>query len=422
MTTGHTMSDDELIDSLLDRWEEACDRGDLLSPESLAADRPDLMPELAQRIKSLLAGRSLEQILGGGREGSGREPGPPWLIRGRYQLEQLLGRGSEGAVWLARDMLIGREVAVKLPLLDCDALLEEARLVASLRHPNILKVLDAGHDDNGKAFVVTELMRGRTLADRIRDRESCRVPVSQSLAWIRQIAGALHAVHLAGRAHRDVKSINILLDENDDAVLADFGIAVPVASQTPGSSLGTPAYKSPEQVAGKPLDARSDVYSLGLVAHEILTGRLPFTNLDDPAAIEREIKAGVDQLVSRGIPARLRPVIRKAVATRPADRHESAPQFARELEQAWRGSVVRRWGAATALGMVALILLLGWRLREEKRRSDEAVSRQTEEAMKELGAGMRIHDESQRKVQDVIGLGRKLIEETRKNSRRREGE
>ena len=363
-----TKPDDELLYDLLDRWEEAHDHGTPLDPAELCREQPHLVPELARRIRNLLRVKPLEP--------GARAAGPPAdLLNGRYRIERQIGGGTEGDVWLAHDTLIRRDVAVKLPKGDSDDLLDEARLIASLQHPNILKVLDVGHDALGTVFVVTELMPGRTLAEQLRDAHGGRVPVSRAIAWTRQIASALDAVHVAGRAHRDVKPVNILLDDRGNAVLADFGIAIDVASQEPGGSTGTLAYKSPELLAGHPLDARSDVYSLALVAHEMLAGCLPFTNLDDTSTIEREIASGLDMRVSKRMPGRLRPVVTQGLSLHPNRRHESAPDFARDLEQAWRRSTLGRWLAVAALIVIASLAILGWRARLDGRRAENEARR-----------------------------------------------
>ena len=363
-----TKPDDELLYDLLDRWEEAHDHGTPLDPAELCREQPHLVPELARRIRNLLRVKPLEP--------GARAAGPPAdLLNGRYRIERQIGGGTEGDVWLAHDTLIRRDVAVKLPKGDSDDLLDEARLIASLQHPNILKVLDVGHDALGTVFVVTELMPGRTLAEQLRDAHGGRVPVSRAIAWTRQIASALDAVHVAGRAHRDVKPVNILLDDRGNAVLADFGIAIDVASQEPGGSTGTLAYKSPELLAGHPLDARSDVYSLALVAHEMLAGCLPFTDLDDTSTIEREIASGLDMRVSKRMPGRLRPVVTQGLSLHPNRRHESAPDFARDLEQAWRRSTLGRWLAVAALVVIASLAILGWRARLDGRRAENEARR-----------------------------------------------
>lgn len=403
-----TAEDETVLNDLLDRWEEARARGEQPDPAELCRERPDLLGEFVDRVGALLWCEVLEE-------------GPPEVedetvpdvLDGRYRVRGRLGKGNQGDVWRAYDPLIQREVAVKMPRVNGEHVLAEARMIASLQHSNIIKVLDAGHDPCGRTFVVTELMPGRTLAERIRTAGRRRVPVGTAIRWIEQIASALDAVHDAGRAHRDVKPVNILLDKGDNAVLTDFGIAIDLERHEPGGTTGSPAYRSPEQLAGESLDGRSDVYSLGLVAHELLAGGLPFTNLDDPAAIEREITSGVDMQVSRRVPARLRPVVIRALALHPARRHETAMQFARELRWAWRfGSMARGLAVATALA-VAAIALLGWRIRQEQRRADEAVRRQTEHAMQAAREGMRLHDETRRKVGELLDLNDRIIEETR---------
>jgi len=407
-------TDDDLLYDLLDRWEEAHDRGAPLDPADLCHERPDLVAELARRIRNRLRVKPLEP--------GGPSAGPPAdLLNGRYRIGRRIGGGTEGDVWLAHDTLIRRDVAVKLPKGDSADLLAEARLIASLQHPNILKVLDVGHDTRGTVFVVTELMPGRTLAERVRPRDGGRVPVSRAIEWTMQIASALDAVHGAGRAHRDVKPVNILLDDHGNAVLADFGIAIDVAAQEPGGSTGTPAYKSPEQLEGRPLDARSDVYSLALVAHEMLGGCLPYTNLDDPDLIESEIASGLDMRVSKRIPSRLRPVVARGLSLHPDRRHASAPEFADDLRLAWHRSTLSRWLAAAAVCLVAVLAFLGWRVREEHRRSERAASRQTEDAMQAAREAMRIGEHAEQKIEGILDLNRRLIEQTRRNEGPRDG-
>lgn len=403
-----TTPDDDLLYDLLDRWEEAHDGGTPLDPADLCRERPDLVPELARRIRNRLRVKPLEPGAPGGRT-------PADLLNGRYRIERRIGGGTEGDVWLAHDTLIQRDVAVKLPKGDSDDLLAEARLIASLQHPNILKVLDVGHDARGTVFVVTELMPGRTLAERVRPRDGGRVSVSRAIAWTLQIASALDAVHVAGRAHRDVKPVNILLDDHGNAVLADFGIAIDVAAQEPGGSTGTPAYKSPEQLEGRPLDARSDVYSLALVAHEMLAGCLPYTDLDDPEQIEIEIASGLDMRVSRRIPGWLRPVVAQGLSLHPGRRHASALAFAKDLERAWQRSTVSRWLAAGTVLVAVGVGLLAWRTREEHRRSEQAAARQTEGALKAAREAMQVGEEAEQRIQGILDLNRRLIDRTRRD-------
>lgn len=416
--------DEELLRELLGRWEDAHDRGAAPDPDALCRDRPDLLPELVRRIEDLLLVKRLEDS-----EPDDDATVPPVIPGGRYVIKERIGEGTEAIVWRAHDTNIGRDVAVKVPRARDADLLDEARLVATLQHPHIIKVLDAGHDARGFPFTVTELMLGRTLAERLRGRHGRRVPVAAAIRWVGQIASALRAVHLAGRAHRDVKPMNILLDEHDNAVLADFGIAIDMASHEPGGSTGSPAYKSPEQLSGERLDVRSDVYSLGLVAHELLAGGLPFTNLDDASLVEREIASGVDMRVSRRVPRPLRPVVTKALARHRGTRHESAWQFASELKRAWRWRWIGRGLAAAALAALATIAALGlagWRLRAQARRAGRAADRQVEQALEKAREGMRIHEDMTRKVDEVRDMVDRIVEETMNEpfhrSRREENE
>lgn len=399
--------DEDLLHELLGRWEEAHDRGAALDPGELCRDRPDLLPELVRRTGDLLLVKRLE------------DPAPdddahipPVIPGGRYVITGRIGEGTEGIVWRAHDTTVGRDVALKIPRVNGGDLLDEAKRIANLRHPHIIKVLDVGRDARGVPFTVTELMLGRTLAERLHGRDGRRVPVKDAIRWVAQIASALRAVHRAGQAHRDVKPLNILLDEHDNAVLADFGIAIDMASHEPGGSTGSPAYKSPEQLAGERLDVRSDVYSLGLVAHELLAGCLPFTNLEDQALVEREITSGVDIRVSRRVPRSLRPVVTKALSLHRGMRHESAWQFASALKQAWRWRWISRGLAAAALGLIATVGLIGWRLREQARRAGRAADRQVEQAMEKAREGMRIQEGMTRKVNEVRDMVDRIVEET----------
>ena len=158
-----TPDDEDLLHAMLERWEEALEQGDEPAAGTLCRDRPDLLAELERRIRAL---RRL-QFVTRTEDDLAPPDGSRELLHGRYRIEERLGRGTEGDVWLAFDTLIRRDVAVKRPRQGSRELLEEARLIASLQHPNIRKVLDAGHDSAGEVFVVLELMNGRTLAERI---------------------------------------------------------------------------------------------------------------------------------------------------------------------------------------------------------------------------------------------------------------
>jgi len=396
------MADEDDVDRLLETWEEAFERGDVLTAEELAHDRPDLVAELARQIETLRDSKPIEStLLGGGRGTADLAESDLQLINNRYRPVELLGSGAEGAVWKAFDENMGRHVALKLPQFDGSRLIDEAQLIAKLKHPHIVTVYDAGIDAEGTAFVAYELMTGGTLAGRIRDLGG-RVPTDQALTWTTQLAAALHAVHAIHAVHRDVKPINILLDGDGQAVLGDFGIVINVASQPAGSPAGTSAYMSPEQVARHKPDLRSDVYSLALVVHEMLAGCLPPPGPADAAAAEREIAIGGTRQVSPKVPAQLQKVIQKALSARPAERFESAPQFARELVAAWRGSVQRRWAATAALVLLGGVFAVGWWIRAEQRRAREIGDQLVNEAQLRAREGMKIADAALGKVQDVV--------------------
>jgi YVTN family beta-propeller protein len=201
-----------------------------------------------------------------------------------YRLEELIGRGGMGAVYRAYDRRLKRNVALKLiaPELSDDAsfrerFLTETELAASLEHPNVVPVYDAG-DVDGQLYLAMRYVEGGELKAQLQDDGP--LEPARALAICGQIAAALDAAHAHGLVHRDVKPSNVLLDADEHVYLADFGLsrrlADPGLPAGPGPSLGTPAYVAPEQVSGEGVDGRADVYSLGCVLYECLTGVLPY--------------------------------------------------------------------------------------------------------------------------------------------------
>jgi hypothetical protein len=200
---------------------------------------------------------------------------------GRYELRGLLGQGGFATVYRAYDPLLAREVALKalLPHLAADAgvrarFLAEARALAGLRHSNVVTVFDVG-EAAGQPFFAMELVAGETLAARL---EGGPPPHAATLAWLAEIASALDYLHAAGLVHRDVKPANVVIETSGRAVLMDLGIARSIDSTShtlTGASLGTPAYMSPEQVRGETAGPPADIYALGVVAFQLLTGQPP---------------------------------------------------------------------------------------------------------------------------------------------------
>lgn len=205
------------------------------------------------------------------------------LFAERYQLTELVGTGGMGAVWSAWDTRLHRQVAIKLVPVEGlaaperERVVREARATARLRHPNVVTLHDAGEGD-GSIYLVMEIVDGITLADRI---ASSPVPEPEAVRVAAAVLEALAEAHAAGIVHRDVKPSNVLLGANGDVKLADFGIARRLDEVTggltaTGQHLGTPKYLAPETLAGEPGGVASDVYAVGIVLFEMLTGRPPF--------------------------------------------------------------------------------------------------------------------------------------------------
>ena len=205
------------------------------------------------------------------------------VIGGRYELEELIGTGGMSSVYRARDSLLERHVALKVlhsHYAEDEDFVErfrrEARAVAQLSHPNIVTVIDRG-DDGGRQFIVFEYVAGENLKQLLVSRGALRVREALQIAL--QVARALAFAHEQGLIHRDVKPQNVLLNGDGRAKVTDFGIArsldVAGVTQT-GTVLGTSEYIAPEQARGEPVDVQTDVYSLGVVLYELLTGEVPF--------------------------------------------------------------------------------------------------------------------------------------------------
>jgi serine/threonine-protein kinase len=209
------------------------------------------------------------------------------LFANRYRIEQILGRGGMGVVYKATDAQLDETVAIKtLPgdvmtrsPEDLERFKREIRLARKITHRNVLRTFDYGEAD-GVYFISMEFVRGYTLAELIDEAPSRRMPSRAIVGIARQICRGLQAAHEQGIIHRDIKPQNVLIDAKGEVKLMDFGIArmaeAPEAMTQVGLIVGTPHYMSPEQVQGKQLDARSDVYSMGVMIYELLVGKRPF--------------------------------------------------------------------------------------------------------------------------------------------------
>ncbi len=284
---------------------------------------------------------------------------PADTIGGFYQIESRLGEGGMGTVYRAIDTRLNRTVAIKFlsdDLADPAArrrFQREAQLASSLNHPHILSVFDVG-DADGRQYLVTEFIDGGTLADWARDeRRSWR----QVTTLLTGIADALATAHAAGILHRDVKPANILVAKTGYAKLADFGIAK--LEQTPadytrsmaneptrsGAVIGTLAYMSPEQASGEALDARSDVFSFGVVLYELLAGRRPFRGASNVEVLKAIMQSDPEPLPD--VPVALQMILEKALEKDPAERYQSMRDLVVDLRRIERQKVSTETLAAT---------------------------------------------------------------------------
>jgi serine/threonine protein kinase len=262
------------------------------------------------------------------------------VARGRYRLEQPLGHGGMASVHLAHDMELDRPVAVKLLAENLSRdesfrkrFVREARLAARLSHPNVVSVYDAGEED-GRPYIVMECVEGETLAE-VRARRK-RLPPDEAVGLILQACRGLEHAHAAGLVHRDIKPQNLLVRRDGTLKVADFGIARAAESTAltqAGTVLGTAAYLSPEQLAGEEVTAAADVYSLGTVLYELLTGNPPYEidSLAELAAMQAEGAIAPVRELAPEVPPRLEDVVMRCLARNPAYRPASAGELATQL-------------------------------------------------------------------------------------------
>lgn len=276
---------------------------------------------------------------------------------GRYELRERLGAGGMARVYKAWDTLLQRMVAIKVLY---EHLAEdpnfrqrferEARFVAGFNHPNIVQLYDFDaleRDGFTQYYMVMSYVPGRTLREEIDQARGAGIPRERALQIARNLASALDYAHVRGMVHRDVKPSNILIDENNQPVLSDFGIARMARSPRltlEGTSTGTPVYMSPEQAAGEAGDARSDLYALGIILFELLTGRPPFDDEGSIAIMVKQVKADIPSYSARAGMAdpALEQFFNRALAKDPSARFQTAGALADAFASALSGEVVRR--------------------------------------------------------------------------------
>jgi beta-lactam-binding protein with PASTA domain/predicted Ser/Thr protein kinase len=268
------------------------------------------------------------------------------VLGDRYEVEGVLGQGGMAKVFKSRDRILGRPVAVKVlsPQFAGDQQFvarfrREAQAAAGLNHPNIVSVFDTGSQGDVH-YIVMEYVEGRTLRDVIRSEGPLMPERAAEIAAA--VARALSAAHQTGLVHRDIKPGNIMITSDGQVKVMDFGIARTATGDTltqTAAVLGTASYLSPEQAQGEPVDARSDIYSLGCVLYEMLIGNAPFTG-DSPVAIAykhvRDDPVPPSQK-NRDVPRDLEAVVMKAMAKNPANRYQSADEMRQDLERLLQG-------------------------------------------------------------------------------------
>lgn len=375
---------EERLAELLLRWEEILDEGRDVHAKELCRDCPELVEELSHRIHALKAMEWVKKPVDGDDDRpSGEIPDPPpEPLAGRYRLDRFIAEGGFGQVWQGFDLELERKVAVKLPKPErlssdqAEKFVAEARRVARLKHPGIVPVFDVCRDEE-LCLIVSDFVEGGSLADRIKAGELSHNEVARLAA---EVAETLDYAHREGFVHRDIKPSNILIDHHSRALLTDFGIAASIEELEADQqrSLGTLPYMAPEQINAEVVGHRTDIYALGVVLYESLTGWLPF-EADNPSELRRKITAGAVPEMPTTLPVELRRICLKCLARSPEGRYSSASELAADLRR-YLGQPAKRpwkWAVGTFIAL-AVVAGVAWAVIEspEALRTEAASSRQ----------------------------------------------
>ena len=351
-----TSRSSEIIDELLDCWEDARESGRYVTPAEICQQHPHLTRTIVEYVSALEWVKSKEQDF---FNFDGTSPGGFTKRKlGRFKLNEILGAGGFGTVWKGFDPVLEREVAIKVPRAQLFSsksvmmsFLNEARRLAQLQHPNIVAVHDI-RKDNDQVYIVSQFIEGPNLGELRQSRDLSSI---ESIRIINDVANALEFAHKHDVIHRDVKPANILIDKFGKAFLGDFGIAVSGLDAGTADGSGTIPYMSPEQMANKSeTDTRSDQFSLAVVAHELLTGQLPFV----PGTQSKYQGTSVAKITSFNplIPVNAAKAISIALSSDPRYRFNTITEFKAMLNQV--GFVRRRKSRSkVSAGLVVLFLL-----------------------------------------------------------------
>ena len=355
------MSQSEQVAELLLRWEELAEQGQPISAADLCRECPELLPEVRAKIQALQAmyqvpNRLNETIV----DPDGRTPSAEGLpqIPG-YEVLGLLGRGGMGKVYKARQLGLNRLVALKMILSGVHAhpvelarFRTEAEAGARLQHPNIVQIYEVDEYD-GVPFLALEYVAGASLEQRLHDQP---LPPRQAAELVATLAGAVHHAHQQGIVHRDLKPANVLLADSKEPwqfslKVTDFGLAKKldeIGQTQTGAVLGTPSYMAPEQAAGrvKDIGPATDVYALGVILYEALTGRPPFVASSLMETLEQVRSQEPTPLrhLEPKVPRPLEVICLKCLAKEPERRYPSAKALAADLERYLNGEWIEARG------------------------------------------------------------------------------